>query len=115
MSKSTESLSFNAVLIGFGLIAAGVLVMDPAGGFLEERVAFRDRLFVTGAIRSDRNSAFGADFGTVFYPKFSLSWILSEEPFFPRMSWLNSLRLRSAYGAAAPYSTAAARVCPPNP
>jgi TonB-linked SusC/RagA family outer membrane protein len=70
------------------------------GAFIEQRIAFGDRLFVTGAIRSDRNSAFGADFKTVFYPKFSVSWILSEEPLFPRASWFTQFRLRTAYGAS---------------
>ena len=40
-------------------------------------VAF-DRLFLTGAIRSDRNSAFGADFKTVFYPKVAVSYVLAR-------------------------------------
>jgi TonB-linked SusC/RagA family outer membrane protein len=70
------------------------------GAFLEQRFAYRDRLFVTGAIRSDRNSAFGADFETVFYPKFSLSWVVSEEDFFPTSGWLSQLRFRTAYGAS---------------
>ena len=70
------------------------------GSFLEQNIAYRDRLFVTGAVRSDRNSAFGADFKTVFYPKFSASWLPTEESFFPRMGWLNELRLRTAYGAS---------------
>lgn len=70
------------------------------GAFVEERLAFRDRLFVTAAVRSDRNSAFGADFKTVFYPKLSVSWVLSDEPFFPTPSWLDQLRLRTAYGAS---------------
>jgi hypothetical protein len=34
------------------------------------------------------------------YPKFSLSWILSDESFFPKLGWLDQLRLRSAYGAS---------------
>jgi TonB-linked SusC/RagA family outer membrane protein len=70
------------------------------GGFLEEYIAFRDRVFVTGAVRSDRNSAFGANFKTVFYPKVSVSWVASEESFFPKYSWLNQLRFRTAYGAS---------------
>ena len=70
------------------------------GAYVEERVALRDRLFLTAAVRSDRNSAFGADFKTVFYPKFSASWVLSDEPFFPQAGWLNQLRLRGAYGAS---------------
>ena len=70
------------------------------GGFLEQRIAVNDRLFVTGGLRSDRNSAFGADFKTVFYPKIAVSWVASEEPFFPQASWIDQLRLRSAYGAS---------------
>jgi len=70
------------------------------GSFLEQNLAFNDRLFLTGAVRSDRNSAFGADFKTVLYPKFSASWIPSEESFLPEFGWLDELRLRSAYGAS---------------
>jgi outer membrane receptor protein involved in Fe transport len=70
------------------------------GGFLEEHIAFRDRLFVTGAVRSDRNSAFGANFKTVFYPKLAVSWVASDESFFPKYGWMNQLRLRTAYGAS---------------
>jgi TonB-linked SusC/RagA family outer membrane protein len=70
------------------------------GAYLEQSIAWRDRLFVTGAIRSDRNSAFGADFATVFYPKFSASWVISDEDFFPDLPWTDQLRLRTAYGAS---------------
>ena len=70
------------------------------GAFFEEHLAFRDRLFVTAGVRSDRNSAFGANFKTVFYPKVALSWVASDESFFPKFSWLNQLRLRTAYGAS---------------
>jgi outer membrane receptor protein involved in Fe transport len=70
------------------------------GAFVEEHVSWRDRLFLTGAVRSDRNSAFGADFKTVFYPKLAASWIVSDEEFFPTPSWLSQLRIRTAYGAS---------------
>jgi TonB-linked SusC/RagA family outer membrane protein len=70
------------------------------GTYLEQRFSFRDRLFLTGAVRSDRNSAFGADFKTVFYPKFSASWVISEEDFFPALDWVSQLRVRTAYGAS---------------
>ncbi len=70
------------------------------GAFLEEGLSFNERFFATGAVRSDRNSAFGADFKTVLYPKLSLSWVVSEESFVPHYSWMNQLRLRTAYGAS---------------
>jgi len=68
------------------------------GGLVSEQLAWRDRLFLTGALRTDRNSAFGQDFGWVTYPAASLSYVISDEDFFPKSSFLNSLRLRTAYG-----------------
>ncbi len=68
------------------------------GGYLEELVGIRDRLYLTGAVRADKNSAFGTNFSNILYPKLSGSWVISEEPFFPRIDWLNSLRVRAAWG-----------------
>lgn len=69
------------------------------GVFLEEQVSFKEKLFVTGAVRIDRGSAFGADFDAVVYPKVSASWLVSDESFLD-VSWLSSLRLRAAWGAS---------------
>ncbi|MEO8337207.1 MAG: TonB-dependent receptor, partial [bacterium] len=54
-------------------------------------------LFVTGALRVDNNSAFGANFSFITYPKLSASWVVSEEPFW-HVPVLSSLKLRAAYG-----------------
>ena len=70
------------------------------GSFLEQNVAFRDRLFLTGALRMDRNSAFGKEFGSVVYPKLSASWVASDEEFFPTPGWMQQLRFRAAWGAS---------------
>ena len=68
------------------------------GAYIEEQLNFKDRLFVTGAVRSDDGSSFGADFNTIFYPKASVSYVISDEGFFPRSSFLTLVRLRGAYG-----------------
>ena len=70
------------------------------GGYLEENLAIRDRLFLTAAVRSDKNSAFGVNFDRVYYPKGAISWVISDEDFFPKPGFLNQLRLRTAYGAS---------------
>jgi outer membrane receptor protein involved in Fe transport len=80
--------------------ASATTLQKTLGIFAEEALGFNDRLFVTAAVRSDQNSAFGTDFQSVWYPKASISWILSDESFFPQLSWLNSLRLRTAYGSS---------------
>jgi TonB-dependent starch-binding outer membrane protein SusC len=70
------------------------------GRFAEERLAYKDRVYVTGSLRSDKNSAFGEKFGNIVYPRFSASWVISQEPFFPTPGWLGSLRLRGAAGSS---------------
>ena len=68
------------------------------GAYVQEQLSWRERLFLTGALRADKNSAFGQDFKSVLYPAASLSWVIGEEGFFPKQDYLSSLRLRTAYG-----------------
>jgi TonB-dependent starch-binding outer membrane protein SusC len=68
------------------------------GALISEQLGWRDRLFLTAAARTDKNSAFGENFGWSFYPAFSTSYVISEEPFFPKVAALSSLRLRASFG-----------------
>jgi TonB-linked SusC/RagA family outer membrane protein len=75
-------------------------VNKTLGLYLQEEFAFADRLFLTLAARTDQNSSFGTNFQRIVYPKASVSWLVSDEGFFPKFDWMNQLRLRSAYGAS---------------
>ncbi|MFI5227765.1 MAG: TonB-dependent receptor domain-containing protein, partial [Gemmatimonadales bacterium] len=75
-------------------------VNKTLGLYAQEQASFRDRMFLIVAARSDQNSSFGTNFQRVLYPKASLSWVISDESFFPHQDWLNSFRLRTAYGAS---------------
>lgn len=75
-------------------------VDKTVGLYAQEEAAFRDRMFLTVAARTDQNSSFGEKFKNIVYPKASLSWLISDEDFFPKYHWLNQFRLRSAYGAS---------------
>lgn len=68
------------------------------GGLVSEEVAYADRVFLTGSVRTDQNSAFGQNFGHITYPSVSLSWVVDEQSWFPKTSLFNSLRLRAANG-----------------
>lgn len=68
------------------------------GFFLQEELGWRDRLFFNAAVRNDKNSAFGQDFGSITYPSFGASWVVSDESFFPKTDILSSLRLRASNG-----------------
>ena len=106
----------------FRLIQAATTVVATSGFsgqaslgyYAQEQIGWNNRLFVTGAIRADDNSAFGARFDRVFYPKASVSYVLSEEPalgaLFERLRFDN-FKLRYAYGQAgrAPLPFAALR------
>jgi TonB-linked SusC/RagA family outer membrane protein len=70
------------------------------GFFVEEQLSLNDRLFLTAAVRSDQNSAFGSDFQSVLYPKFSASWVMSDESFFPQTRFVDNFRLRLAVGSS---------------
>src|SRR5260370_18650737 len=93
---------------GTGSLAGGVVPFDSEttqpfvtfGKFVEERVGINNRLFLIAALRNDRNSASGAKFGDISYPKVSASCVISEEPFFPKAPVLYTLRLRAAWGEA---------------
>ncbi len=71
------------------------------GVFVQEQLAWNDRLFLTGAVRGDDNSAFGKNFDFVVYPKLSAAYVISDEDFFgDGGGFVNTLKLRAAWGAA---------------
>jgi len=137
--KSTTSVGMqyvrNAVSstvgTGIGLPPGGVTVSSAAtrsstqsinerrtlGYYVEQQIALREKLFITGGVRRDAASAFGANTRAVYYPKLGASWLISEESFFPRPEFLNSLRLRGTYGASGqiPGATDAVRYYSPGP
>jgi TonB-dependent starch-binding outer membrane protein SusC len=69
------------------------------GTYLEQTFGWRDRVFLTGGVRNDRNSAFGSKSRSVVYPEFQGSWVISDESFFPHSLPVSNLKLRFAYGA----------------
>ena len=70
-------------------------------GFAEQRFELNDRLFVSAALRFDDASVFGnSAAGWTYYPSVSASYVVSEEKWFPQWDWLNTIRVRTAYGRA---------------
>jgi TonB-linked SusC/RagA family outer membrane protein len=92
------------------------IINTTIGAYFQEQIGWNDRLFLTGAIRVDNNSAFGEDFKWVTYPKVSASWVASEEPFW-NVGFVNMLKLRAAYGESGrqPASFSALRTYQPVP
>lgn len=72
------------------------------GGFLQQTFGLSDKIFLTGAIRLDGSSVFGKDERNQFYPKASMSYLISEEDFWKNSfgSSVNSFKVRAAWGQA---------------
>jgi TonB-dependent SusC/RagA subfamily outer membrane receptor len=70
-----------------------------AGVFTQETFGLWDKLFLTGGVRVDGNSAFGNDFKYQAYPKASAAYNISEESFWPT-SYIPTMKLRLAYGTS---------------
>lgn len=68
------------------------------GFFGQQQFGWRDRLFLTGGIRYDDNSAFGQNLEGTTYPSAGVSYIVSEEPWFPAVEFVDDLKLRVAWG-----------------
>ncbi len=93
-SRTVNQTPASNATLGFDFIENKSL-----GFYVQEELSWNDRLFLTGAVRFDDNSAFGADFEAVTYPKLAATWVISEENFW-NLDLVNSLRLRGAWGKA---------------
>jgi TonB-dependent SusC/RagA subfamily outer membrane receptor len=81
-------------LIGFFSTSDNIV----AGSFIEQSFAIADRLFLTGGLRADAGSTFGTAYEAALYPKASVSWVVTQEPFFPKSGIVQTVRLRGAFG-----------------
>jgi len=68
------------------------------GGFGQEQINWRDKVYLSGTLRADKNNAFGRNFKTIVYPGGGISWVIGNEDFFPKQKFISQTRLRAAYG-----------------
>jgi TonB-dependent starch-binding outer membrane protein SusC len=78
--------------------------------FARANYGLKDRYFLTGVVRRDGSSVFGANNKYAVFPAVSASWRLSEEPFLKGNGYLSDLKLRAGFGtqgnqAISPYQT----------
>jgi len=122
MSRSSAGMQVNSrqfhryTGVGSGMVTNNLTTLQPGsftqltvdeqlieqtslGMYIQEQLAWRDRLYATAALRIDDNSAFGSEFQWVKYPKFSLSYVPSDEAFF-HVPHVDQLKLRFAWGEA---------------
>jgi TonB-linked SusC/RagA family outer membrane protein len=102
---------------GFGTSTAGVLVKDyndfkthlpyPVGDtstyklqsyFARVNYSYKDRYIITGTIRRDGSSRFGANNKYGNFPALAAKWRITSESFMPKGGFFDDLSLRLNYG-----------------
>jgi TonB-linked SusC/RagA family outer membrane protein len=104
MSQGRGMAPFVQTVGGASTIIAGAderSEFSISGFYAQQNFRYKNFLFLTGAIRVDGSSVFGKDQRNFTYPKVSLSYVISEQDFWQKMSFhkvWNYAKLRFAYG-----------------
>jgi TonB-dependent SusC/RagA subfamily outer membrane receptor len=104
-AAATELIPVVETVSGGAIPSASQNIVDlrTLGLYAQEQIGWRDRLYLSGAVRWDASSTFGPDVRWQTFPKASLSYVLSEESWFRGIvpeRYLSSARFRTALGYA---------------
>ncbi|WP_231458685.1 MULTISPECIES: SusC/RagA family TonB-linked outer membrane protein [unclassified Pedobacter] len=75
--------------------------LSVTGGYLQQTFKYKDHFFLTGAVRVDQSTVFGADNRTQTYFKGNASYVLSSADYWKNLgvsSWWDTFKIRAAYG-----------------
>ncbi len=106
-SSELTSAGFGNGILGYNSVELGTLPTVNSGAWEENSVSymaranyvFKNRYMVTGTVRKDGFSGFGASKKFATFPSLSFAWVASEESFVQNLGdWLNVLKLRISYG-----------------
>ncbi len=67
------------------------------GIYIDESLDLWNKLTLSGGVRFDGSTTFGDEVSFEIYPKAGISYLISEEDFFPS-GFVNQVKLRGAYG-----------------
>jgi TonB-dependent starch-binding outer membrane protein SusC len=67
-------------------------------GFGRVSYDYKNRYAFTGIVRRDGSSKFGANRRYGVFPSVGVSWVLSDEPFFPEVKSISFVKLRTSWG-----------------
>jgi TonB-linked SusC/RagA family outer membrane protein len=69
---------------------------------------FRDKYYLDGTLRYDGSGRLAPGKKWDYFPSFAAAWRISSENFFPKVSFLNDLKLRGGWGRLGNYQSAGA-------
>lgn len=59
---------------------------------------YKEKYALTAIVRRDGSSKFGDNNKYGIFPSVGVSWVMSDESFFPQIDWLNTFKFRASYG-----------------
>ncbi len=103
LSVMTSNLPAGSETVGNSQISITESHSDEAtfGWYIEPQISHK-RLWFSPGIRFDGGNTYGTGVPLFKLPKLSFSWLASDEPLFPEVlkTYVNTLRIRTAYGQA---------------
>lgn len=106
-NSNLSATGFGNPALGYDAVQLGTLPAVSSGAWEENSISymgrlnyvFKDRYMLTGTVRKDGFSGFGAAKKYATFPSLSFAWVASEETFVKNWGdWLNVLKLRISYG-----------------
>jgi TonB-dependent starch-binding outer membrane protein SusC len=105
-SSYLDASGFDNELLGYNAMELGTVKNVDTDGWEENSLSymarlnytFKSRYLLTGTIRRDGYSGFGANKKTATFPSISLGWVISNEAFLKNQSVINFLKLRTSVG-----------------
>lgn len=66
--------------------------------FTRAQYDYKGKYLVSVVLRRDASTRFGPENRAGYFPSISTGWVMSDESFLTKSSWLNFLKLRASYG-----------------
>ncbi len=97
----SDQLSYRTVSNGATMTDAGSSYYTPrtlVSQFLRADYNYQSKYYLSGTVRRDGASVFGADTRYGIFPSVSAGWRISGESFMSGVSWITDLKIRGGYG-----------------
>ncbi len=97
----SDAFAYRTVSTGANLLGGGSWFgtqRSLVSQFLRADYNFRDKYYVSGTVRRDGSSVFGADTRYGTFPSASAGWRISEESFLAGATFISDMKIRGGYG-----------------
>ena len=105
-NTSARSEVFSRLNLSYNNLGQGTNAFVTSSAYQEDlsyqmarvNYKFNDRYLLTATIRRDGFSGFADNFKSAYFPTAALGWVVSQENFMSKVSWISFLKARVGYG-----------------